>query len=79
MAVPKKLVDDQALAEIGSRIRMLREAKGLSQEYLATSVGVSQAAVSKWERGLSLPHETTQRRVADQLSARREYVYREAC
>ena len=40
--------------EIGSVIREKRTAQGLTQEQLATALGVSAPAVSKWERGDSL-------------------------
>lgn len=36
---------------MGDRIKMLREAKGLTQEQLGKLVGVSKAAVSQWELG----------------------------
>ena len=38
---------------IGSVIQKLRKIKGLTQEQLAESIGVSKAAVSKWESGVS--------------------------
>lgn len=41
--------------KIGSFIASLRREKGLTQQQLAENVGVSNKAVSKWERGLSLP------------------------
>lgn len=37
--------------EIGSVIREKRTAQGLTQEQVATALGVSAPAVSKWERG----------------------------
>ena len=37
------------------RIRELRHAKGLSQKKLADALGISDRAVSKWEKGLSQP------------------------
>ena len=40
---------------IGERIQALRKARGLSQEELATQIGVSRQAVSKWEAGQSQP------------------------
>lgn len=40
---------------IGKRIKRLRVKKGFTQKELAFAVGVSTPAVSKWERGLSLP------------------------
>lgn len=36
---------------IGDRIRILRTAKGWSQDKLAQSIGVSRVAVTKWENG----------------------------
>ena len=48
------------LIEIGgelmkNNIKVLREQSGMSQKALATTMGVSQQAVSKWETGASLP------------------------
>ena len=40
---------------IGYNIRRLRNEKGLTQEQLALRMGVTSAAVSKWESGQSLP------------------------
>ncbi|MGN1002458.1 MAG: helix-turn-helix domain-containing protein [Oscillospiraceae bacterium] len=40
---------------IGENIRRFRREMGLTQEQLAEAVGVSVAAVSKWEKGLSSP------------------------
>lgn len=40
---------------IGEKIRALRMRQGLSQEQLAEVCGVSRQAISKWERGDSLP------------------------
>ena len=39
---------------IGTTILAARHTKGLTQEALADLVGVSAAAVSKWETGVSL-------------------------
>lgn len=39
----------------GERIYKCRKAKKLSQEYVATILGVSRQAVSKWENDLSVP------------------------
>ena len=41
--------------KIGGNIAALRRAKGLPQEQLASLLGVSAPAVSKWERGMSMP------------------------
>lgn len=40
---------------LGRRIAEARRASGLTQEGVAAHLGVTKAAVSKWERGLSLP------------------------
>lgn len=40
---------------IGNRIRELRRQRGITQEQLADSIGVSFQAVSKWETGIALP------------------------
>ena len=39
---------------IAEQIRFYRKQKGLTQEQLAEATGVSVAAVSKWEQGVSL-------------------------
>lgn len=40
---------------IGNKIKVLRKEKGVTQEELASSVGVSFQAVSKWENNIALP------------------------
>lgn len=40
---------------IGSKIKMLRKNKGMTQEMLADVLSVSSQSVSKWENNLSLP------------------------
>jgi transcriptional regulator with XRE-family HTH domain len=40
---------------IGSRIKELRKQRGVTQEQLAHSMGVSFQAVSKWENNIALP------------------------
>lgn len=40
---------------IGNKIKELRKQKGITQEQLAESIGVSFQAVSKWETGVALP------------------------
>ena len=39
--------------DIGNNIRIVREIRGFSQEYVASNLGVSQKALSKIERGES--------------------------
>ena len=41
--------------EIANRLQQLRKEKGFSQEQLASELGISRQAVSKWERAESSP------------------------
>ena len=41
--------------KIGEAISFLRKRAGYTQKDLATRIGISDKAVSKWERGISLP------------------------
>ena len=41
--------------ELGNRIKELRKKKDVTQEELAAQLGVTAAAVSKWEKGATLP------------------------
>ena len=41
--------------EIGNRIQRLRREKNLTQEQMAAALGVTSAAVSKWETGAAMP------------------------
>ena len=43
------------LSKIGKLIKEKRKEKSLTQEELASKLSISDKAVSKWERGLSLP------------------------
>jgi len=48
----------EPLAVVGLHIRLTRQARGMEQQELADAMGVSQGAVSNWERGkraLSVP------------------------
>ncbi len=40
---------------IGNKIKELRKQRGITQEQLATSIGISFQAVSKWENNIALP------------------------
>lgn len=45
-----------------NNVKVLREKSGMSQKSLATAMGVSQQAVSRWESGTCMP-------LAEQLPA----------
>lgn len=42
--------------EIGERIRIFREKRGLSQHELGNIIGVSNSRVSNWEQGINRPN-----------------------
>ena len=50
---------------VAEQIRFYRKQKGLTQEQLAEAMGVSIAAVSKWEQGQSLPEISMLMELAD--------------
>jgi len=54
-----------AKTTFGDRLRFLRKARGLTQTELATSVGIKQATVSSYEKGVARPSEY----VLDQLAS----------
>ena len=49
----------------GSLIRQLRLKEGWTQKELGSKIGISDKAISKWERGLSFPDITLLPRLAD--------------
>jgi len=55
------------VSEFGEAVRAARQARGWTQRDLALQAGVSQRAVSSWERGGSEPGDVTKRAVAEVL------------
>ena len=53
--------------QIGPFIRDVRVEQGMTQQQLADKLGVTDKAVSKWERGVSYPDITILRELADAL------------
>lgn len=41
--------------EIGNQIKSLRLRRGISQEAVENHIGIPPQAVSKWERGVTMP------------------------
>ena len=52
---------------IGKKIASLRKEKGLTQEELGQKLFITDKAISKWERGLSLPDISLLEKLADEL------------
>ena len=46
--------ENAAMETMGGRIRILREAQGMTQAQLAKAVGVTRGAVAQWELGIAL-------------------------
>jgi transcriptional regulator with XRE-family HTH domain len=55
------------MSGFGEAVRAAREGRGWTQRELAVCAGVSQRAVSSWERGVSEPGDVTKRAVATVL------------
>ncbi len=59
---------------IGNRIAFLREQRGLTQEELATSLGISRAALSHYEKNRREPDTETLSKVADLFHVSLDYL-----
>ena len=53
--------------EIGNKIKQLRFKAGLTQEQLASSLGISAQSVSKWENGVTMPDITLLPMIAEEF------------
>ena len=62
--------------EFSHRLYQLRRARGLSQEELAHTVGVSRQAVQKWEAGASAPDLDNLSALADYFGVTLDYLVR---
>ena len=60
---------DEATAEetLGTRLKALREAAGLSRRALASLAGANDQAIGLWERGRRVPQASSVRRLAEAL------------
>ena len=59
--------DEQVKARIGANIAFYRKQSGLTQAQLAEKLNYSDKAVSKWERGESIPDVLTLMQIAEQF------------
>lgn len=53
------------MSSIGSQIKILRKAKGITQEEMGETLGISYQAISKWENATSLPDAIMIPKIAD--------------
>lgn len=63
---------------LGARIKSAREAAGWNQRQLAEKAGISAMAISKYERGESVPSSRVMLSMAGALGRRTEYFLRDA-
>ena len=61
-------------AEIKDRIKQLRLSKGWSQQTLAEKLGVTNVAVSQWERGVKQPKMEMREALCDLFNVNMEYL-----
>lgn len=64
-------------AVIARNIAQLRSAQGMTQIELAEKLNYSDKAVSKWERGESIPDITVLKQIADMFSVTVDYLLQE--
>lgn len=48
----ERLTNDKFYVKLGAVLRQLRESKGMTQQEVATKMGVTRAAVANYENGL---------------------------
>ena len=64
------------MKSIGETIATLRKEKKMTQSDLAQKMNVTDKAVSKWERGISLPDVETISKLADVLEVSVEELFK---
>lgn len=67
------------IKSVGSQISMLRKQKGLTQNELGERLGISFQAVSKWERGETLPDTAILLDLAEVLETTVDYILTGGC
>lgn len=61
-------------ADIKDRIKQLRTSRGMSQQDLADNLGVTNVAVSQWERGVKQPKMEMREALCDLFNVNMEYL-----
>lgn len=65
---------DNELEQIGTRLSVCRQNKNMTQEELANRLGITPQALSKWERGVSLPDTAMLPNIARMLEIGTDYL-----
>ena len=60
------------MSEFGERLRKARIDRGMNQEQLARAIGLTQASISQFEKGLRMPTPANIRKFAQILDLREE-------
>ena len=60
---------------IGQRIKILRSAKGLSQQDLAEKVGTTTSAIGNYESGCRVPKDSIKTEIAKALDTSVEFIF----
>lgn len=64
--------------DLGDRLRLARERKGLYHREVAAALGVSRQQVIKWEGAKALPQRESQAKLADLYGLAQEELFAEA-
>lgn len=62
---------------IGSRIKSARKEKGMTQEYLASLIGVTKGAIANYENEVSIPKIELLYKLMDTLNVDANYLYQD--
>jgi XRE family transcriptional regulator, regulator of sulfur utilization len=63
----RELATMKVVVYVGDKIKLLRDARALTQEELAKKVGITVTALSRIERNKAEPRATTRRKLAQAL------------
>ena len=69
-----KVEDDFEMVDFGERLKVLRQAKGLTQKQLALQLGISKSVVSSYENGFRYPSFDVLIKIASVFSTTTDYL-----
>ncbi|KAB1364127.1 MULTISPECIES: helix-turn-helix domain-containing protein [Bacillus cereus group] len=61
--------------QIGNTLITLREKNKWSQKYFSYKLGVTQSAVSQYERGIRVPEDHIKKKIADIFEVTVDYIF----